>query len=133
MASLLQKGVYALEVRIEDGTSSVVAAMSDDVVASLIGVPCSEFLGFPHPPPHFTTVRQLTQPSLANLSTREGKLRSQKLMVEMEEKLFYLEALMKIILPGTAEDLNQDIRMPTIVALGQPTSTDLSQLAARAG
>jgi len=54
-------------------------------------------------------------------------------MVEMEEKLFYLEALMKIILPGTAEDLNQDIRMPTIVALGQPTSTDLSQLAARAG
>jgi len=72
-------GKYSLELKLEDGSEALQATMSDEAVAEMIGVPCTEFK--------------------ANLlKGLEGINENKRLMRQLELALFNLEGLVDITL-----------------------------------
>lgn len=67
------------------------------------------------------------------MTSREGRQKNKKGTDGMEEKLYYLEGVMDIVLPPGMRPSQERAEepVPIITTLRQPTTEDLANLAAR--
>lgn len=94
-------GKYSLKVKVEDGTGILVAELSDELIASMIGIPCSSFA--------------------ANLNSPEGKARNKELLKQMETKLTALEGVLTV-------HYSSQHSIPTITHINSPTIQEAHDL-----